>query len=61
MYTIGRFLQTAALALLPIAMILEITGSLGDHGLAEMLKIMLFGIVLFYTGRVLQGHSKSNA
>ena len=54
-------MQTAALAMLPIAMILEITGSLGDHGLGEMLKIMVFGIVLFYTGRVLQSHSKSNA
>jgi hypothetical protein len=58
MYTVGRLSQLAALALLPLAMFLELTGALGEHGLSEMLKIMIFGFVLFYTGRILQGYSK---
>jgi hypothetical protein len=58
MYTVGRLSQLAALALLPLAMFLELTGVLGEHGLSEMLKIMIFGFVLFYTGRILQGYSK---
>jgi hypothetical protein len=52
-------LQFAALALLPLAMFMELSGTLGEHGLSEMLKFMVFGIALFYTGRLLQGYSKT--
>ena len=47
-------MQLGALALLPLAMIMELTGGLGHRGLSQMLKMMVFGIVLFYTGNYLQ-------
>lgn len=53
----GRFLQKFALFLLPIAVILEFTGVLGrSNGLADMLKMMVVGIVAFVLGRLLEGY-----
>ncbi len=54
MNTVGKLMQLAALALLPLAMIMELTGGLGHRGLSQMLKMMIFGVVLFYTGNYLQ-------
>ena len=47
-------MQIIALGLLPLAMFMELTDGLGHRGLSEMLKMMIFGIVLFYTGNYLQ-------
>lgn len=54
MNTIGRLMQIAALCLLPLAMILQLTDSLGDRGLSSMLTMMVFGVALFYAGIYLQ-------
>jgi hypothetical protein len=52
----GRLLQIAALACLPIGMILEMTGALGrSFGLNEMLIMLVFGVLLFVTGRMVEG------
>ena len=54
MSTVGRLMQVVALGLLPLAMLMELTGGLGHRGLSQMLKMMIFGIILFYTGNYLQ-------
>jgi hypothetical protein len=50
----GRVLQLVGLVILPLGMILEITGQLGRRGVAELLLILLFGSVAFATGRYLE-------
>lgn len=53
----GRFLQKFALLLLPIAVVLELSGVLGrGGGLADMLKMMVVGIIAFVLGRLLEGY-----
>lgn len=47
-------MQVVALGLLPLAMLMELTGGLGHRGLSQMLKMMIFGVILFYTGNYLQ-------
>jgi hypothetical protein len=54
MNTIGRLMQIAALGLLPLAMLMQLTDSLGDRGLATMLTMMIFGVALFYAGIYVQ-------
>ena len=56
----GRFLQKFALFLLPLAVVLELTGVLGrSGGLADMLKMMGIGIFAFLLGRLLEGYGSS--
>lgn len=60
MRTLGRNLQRFALYLLPIAMVLEISGALGrSFGLSQMLLMLLFGMAAFGLGRYLEGYSPS--
>ncbi|MEX1224210.1 MAG: hypothetical protein WEA31_06640 [Pirellulales bacterium] len=56
-YTIGRLMQGAALLLLPLAIFWETTGALGrdNFGVADMLVIMVAGVVLFTAGWLMQG------
>lgn len=57
----GRFLQIIALFLLPLAVVFELTGALGrSGGLADMLKIMVVGIVAFILGRLLEGYGSAS-
>ena len=54
----GKFLQVAALIILPVGMLLELFGVLGrSYGLAEMLKLLLAGIVVFSMGRIIEGYA----
>ncbi len=56
----GRFLQFIALFLLPLAVLLELSGALGrSGGLADMLKLMVVGILAFVLGRLLEGYARS--
>jgi hypothetical protein len=59
--SLGRLLQVAGLALLPLAMVMQLTGSLraptGNVSVSVMLLLMVFGVVLFSLGRVLEGYS----
>lgn len=59
MGTIGRWLQILALILLPLAIILELSGQLGRNPLSDLLMITLFGATAFYLGRVLEGYGSS--
>jgi hypothetical protein len=56
---IGRLLQFAGLALLPLAMVLELTDLVGpSFGVRDMLIMLVFGASLFYLGRLLEGYSQ---
>lgn len=59
MGTIGRWLQILALILLPLAIILELSGQLGRNPLSDLLMITLFGATAFYLGRVLEQYGSS--
>lgn len=59
MRSFGRALQAFALFLLPLAMFLEMSGSLGRHGgLSDMLILMGFGIACFGIGRIIEGYGQ---
>ena len=58
MRTFGRLLQLIALITLPIAMLLELTDALGrSFGLSQLLVALIFGILAFLLGRLLEGYA----
>lgn len=58
MRALGKNFQFAGLVVLPLAILLELTGILGDEfGLKEMLIAMCFGIAAFYLGRLIEGYA----
>jgi len=58
MRAIGKLIQLGGLALLPAAIVMEVTGSLNrDGGVADMLIMMIFGLSAFYLGRFIEGYS----
>ena len=60
MRIIGRGLQILALMLLPLAVILEVSDVLGrPFGVADMLLMLLYGVVAFLLGRMLEGYATS--
>ena len=60
MKSLGRALQFFALVLLPLAMLMELSGALGrSAGVADMLKLLGFGIACFGIGRIIEGYAKS--
>lgn len=59
MRSLGRGLQYIGLALLPLAMIMELTDGLGrSFGVSEMLVMLIFGAAIFYAGRLVEGYSR---
>ncbi len=53
-------MQLAALICLPIAMLLELTGALGRaFGLSQMLIMLVFGILIFIIGRLVEGYASA--
>jgi hypothetical protein len=54
----GRVLQILGLVMLPLGIILELTGQLGRRGVAELLLIMVFGFAAFHLGRVIEGYAR---
>ncbi len=56
----GKACQLVALMLLPLSMLLELTGGLGrKFGISDMLVMLVFGFCLFYVGRFLEGYAKA--
>ncbi len=51
-------MQWLGLAILPLGVVLEITGRLGRRGVAELLLIMVFGFAVFHAGRYLEGYAQ---
>jgi hypothetical protein len=52
---IGKLMQVAALVLLPVAMLMQITSGMRANSVSAMLLLLLFGIGLFGVGRVVEG------
>ena len=58
MRAIGKLMQLSGLALLPLFVVLELSGTLGrDSGVAELLLAMVFGVAIFYLGRIIEGYA----
>ena len=58
MRALGRLLQFAALAILPVAMVVQLTGGLSP---GQLLMALVFGIAIFYLGRMIEGYSAGDA
>lgn len=56
MRALGRFLQVASLALLPLAFPLQLFGWMGSS-LSPMLLIMIGAFCMFYIGRLIEGYA----
>ena len=55
---IGRLMQLIGMIILPLAMLLELTGGLGRAaGLSQMVLMLVFGTAVFYCGRLLEGYA----
>lgn len=62
MRTLAKLMQLFGLALLPLAMMLQVSGSLSrDRGVADMLIMMVVGAASFYLGWVMEGYVKGGA
>lgn len=48
-------MQVAALVLLPVSMLMQITSGMRAGSVSAMLLLLLFGIALFGIGRVVEG------
>ena len=59
MQALGRLLQLAGLAALPLAMFLEVSNGLGRaFHLSQMLIMLVFGVSAFVLGRFIEGYSR---
>ena len=56
--SLGRLLQIGGLVLLPVAMLMELTGQLGRQGVAELLIMLVAGAAAFGLGRLLEGYAR---
>ena len=58
MRSFGKTLQMFALALLPLAMLMEATNALGrDTGVSDMIVMLVAGIAAFILGRLIEGYA----
>ena len=56
--TIGHLLQLFGLLILPLAVVLELSGSLGrDTGVSELVIMLVAGSAAFVLGRVIEGYA----
>lgn len=58
MKAIGQFLQFAGLVILPVAMLMELSGMLGRKGVSEMVILLVFGATAFGVGRIVEGYGR---
>ena len=63
MRSFGRALQLFAMILLPLGMVLELTGNLSRRtfGVSDLLVVMGFGIACFGIGRLIEGYGSSSS
>ncbi|MFO0904899.1 MAG: hypothetical protein U0939_17975 [Pirellulales bacterium] len=55
----GRTLQWIGLIILPVAMLMELTGGLNrDVGVSDMVLMLGYGVIAFMAGRMLEGMAK---
>ncbi len=50
-------MQIAALVLLPVSMLMQLTAALRANSVSVMLIMLLFGIGLFGVGRLVEGYA----
>lgn len=56
---LGRWMQLAALIVLPLAMLLELTDALGrPFHVSQMVYMLIFGVALFMSGRLIEGYAR---
>ena len=63
MGTFGKLLQVAGLVLLPVSMMMQLTGGVraqtgGGFTVSAMLLMMVLGVSLFSVGRILEGYGR---
>ena len=58
MKSLGKLLQVGGLVVLPVAMLMELTGMLGDRALTQMLCMLVVGAVAFILGRLIEGYAR---
>ena len=63
MRTIGKLLQITGLVLLPVAMMMQLTGGAprptgGGFAVSAMLMLMVAGVAIFLFGRILEGYAR---
>lgn len=56
MRQIGKMMQVAALVLLPVSMVMQMTAAMRTS-VSVMLLMLLFGIALFGIGRLVEGYA----
>lgn len=60
MRILGRILQLVGLLVLPLSMVMELTGGLGrKFGVSDMVVMLAYGIIAFALGRTLEGFARS--
>jgi hypothetical protein len=63
MQIFGKLLQVAGLVILPVAMMMQVTGGIraptGGFTVSAMLLLMLLGVSLFLIGRLLEGYGRA--
>ena len=56
MRMLGRTLQFIGLTILPLSMVMQLTNLLGRAiGVSDMVVMLVFGVAVFYTGRMVEG------
>jgi hypothetical protein len=63
MGTFGKLMQVAGLVLLPVSMMMQLTGGVraptgGSFTVSAMLLMMVLGVCLFSVGRILEGYAR---
>ncbi len=58
MKPLGRLLQIGGLVLLPLAVLMELSGQLGRRGVAELLLMLVVGASAFMLGRFIEGYAR---
>jgi hypothetical protein len=63
MGTFGKLMQVAGLVLLPVSMMMQLTGGVraatgGGFTVSAMLLLMVLGVCLFSVGRILEGYGR---
>lgn len=59
MRALGKLMQLVGLVMLPLSMVMEMTGALPRRlPIAAMLIMMVFGFAIFYAGRLVEGYAQ---